>query len=106
MNKQQCEQYTEWMSLAQDGILSRTQMHVLHTHIAMCPPCMTTWESMTMISQMFLVESKPTWDEMARRFGLSRERCRQICAKGLRTLRLRLEPKLDKVGVEAFAASA
>jgi predicted anti-sigma-YlaC factor YlaD len=53
MNKQQCEQYIEWMSMAQDGMLSRTQMHVLHTHIAVCPPCMTVWESMTAVSQMF-----------------------------------------------------
>lgn len=53
MNKQQCDQYTEWMSMAQDGLLNRTQTHLLHTHIAVCPPCMTTWKSMTLVSQMF-----------------------------------------------------
>jgi predicted anti-sigma-YlaC factor YlaD len=52
MNKQQCEEYTEWMSLAQDGMLDRTQTRLLHKHIATCPPCMTVWESMTIVSQM------------------------------------------------------
>ena len=53
MNKQPCEQYIEWMSLAQDSMLNRTQVHLLHTHIAACPPCKTMWEAMTMVSQMF-----------------------------------------------------
>lgn len=52
MNQQNCEQYTEWMSLAQDGMLSSTQTRLLHGHMAMCPPCQTEWEAMTRVSQM------------------------------------------------------
>jgi predicted anti-sigma-YlaC factor YlaD len=53
MNKQACEQYTEWMSLAQDGMLDRTQMHVLRTHIDTCPSCRNVWEAMTAVSRVF-----------------------------------------------------
>lgn len=52
MNQQNCDQYTEWMSLAQDGMLSSTQNRLLHGHIAVCPPCQTTWEAMTFVSQV------------------------------------------------------
>jgi predicted anti-sigma-YlaC factor YlaD len=53
MNQQPCENYSEWMSLAQDGMLNSTQSHLLHTHLAACPPCQAQWEAMTLISQMF-----------------------------------------------------
>ena len=63
MNKLQCNDYTEWMSLAQDGVLNRTQTHLLHVHIAACPPCLVIWESMTEILRMFhaaaIVEPAP-----------------------------------------------
>jgi len=52
MNQQNCDQYTEWMSLAQDGMLSSTQTRLLHGHMAVCPPCQTTWEAMNLVSQM------------------------------------------------------
>jgi hypothetical protein len=52
MNQQNCEQYTEWMSLAQDGMLSSTQTRLLHGHMAVCPPCQTQWEAMTFVSQL------------------------------------------------------
>jgi hypothetical protein len=52
MNEQNCEQYTEWMSLAQDGMLNSTQTRLLHGHMSVCPPCQTTWEAMTFVSQM------------------------------------------------------
>lgn len=52
MNKQPCDQYSEWMSLAQDGMLSGTQTHLLHTHIATCASCRKTWETMTALSQI------------------------------------------------------
>jgi len=55
MNQQNCDQYTEWMSLAQDGMLSSTQTRLLHGHLSGCPPCQTTWEAMTFVSQMFHV---------------------------------------------------
>lgn len=52
MNQQHCDQYTEWMSLAQDGMLSSTQTRLLHGHMAVCSPCQTQWEAMTFVSQM------------------------------------------------------
>ena len=53
MNQETCEQYSEWMSLAQDGMLNSTQTRLLHTHLASCPPCQTAWEAMTFVSQVF-----------------------------------------------------
>jgi hypothetical protein len=53
MNQQACEQYGEWMSLAQDGLLSSTQTRLLHAHLASCTSCQTEWEAMTFVSQMF-----------------------------------------------------
>lgn len=52
MNQQPCENYTEWMSLAQDGTLSSTQSHLLHAHLATCPECRARWTAMTAVSQM------------------------------------------------------
>ncbi len=52
MNEQLCDQYLEWMSLAQDGMLNSTQTHLLHAHLATCPQCQTTWEAMTAVSQV------------------------------------------------------
>ena len=51
-NQQNCDQYLEWMSLAQDGMLNSTQTRLLHGHLSVCPPCQTTWEAMTFVSQM------------------------------------------------------
>lgn len=56
MNQQNCDQYTEWMSLAQDGLLTSTQTRLLHGHLSVCPPCQTTWEAMTYVSQMLHAE--------------------------------------------------
>ena len=53
MNERSCEQYTEWMSLAQDGMLSGTQTRLLHSHLVACPPCRALWEAMTTVSRMF-----------------------------------------------------
>jgi predicted anti-sigma-YlaC factor YlaD len=53
MNQQPCEYYIEWMSLAQDGMLSSTQTHLLHAHLAGCPTCQIQWEAMTRVSKMF-----------------------------------------------------
>lgn len=53
MNQEPCEQYSEWMSLAQDGMLSGTQTRLMLTHLDSCPPCQTEWEAMTFVSQVF-----------------------------------------------------
>jgi predicted anti-sigma-YlaC factor YlaD len=53
MNQQPREQYIEWMSLAQDGMLDRSQSQLLHQHIADCSQCRLTWEAMNEISRMF-----------------------------------------------------
>jgi hypothetical protein len=53
MNQETCEQYSEWMSLAQDGMLSSTQTRLLRAHLAACLPCQTEWEAMTVVSQVF-----------------------------------------------------
>ncbi|MBN1672680.1 MAG: sigma-70 family RNA polymerase sigma factor [Kiritimatiellae bacterium] len=44
-----------------------------------------------MMSLMFLGDHKVTLEELSHIFGVSRERCRQVCAKGLRTLRRKIE---------------
>lgn len=63
MNTQPCEQYIEWMSLAQDGALDRTHMHLLHAHIDACASCRSLWEAMTATSRLFgaapMVEPRP-----------------------------------------------
>jgi predicted anti-sigma-YlaC factor YlaD len=52
MSKQHCESYTEWMSLALDGMLNATETHLLHSHIASCPTCACTWQAMQQVSSM------------------------------------------------------
>ena len=52
MSEQTCDQYLEWMSLAQDGMLNSTQTHLLHAHLATCTQCQATWEAMTLVSQV------------------------------------------------------
>ena len=53
MNQQSCEHYSEWMSLALDGMLSATQTQLLHAHIATCPSCAAKWVNMTALSRAF-----------------------------------------------------
>jgi hypothetical protein len=52
MNQQPCEYYTEWMSLALDGILGPTETRLLHSHIASCASCADTWQAMQQVSSM------------------------------------------------------
>ena len=82
MNKLQCNEYTEWMSLAQDGMLNRAQMNLLQMHIAACPPCLGIWESMTEISRVFhaaeMVEPAPGFvARVQARLAYRRERRRR-----------------------------
>jgi hypothetical protein len=53
MNDQTCECYQEWMSLAQDGMLTSAQSRLLHEHLSTCPSCRSQWEAMALISRMF-----------------------------------------------------
>ena len=52
MNKQRCEAYIEWMSLALDGMLGPTETRLLHSHIASCPSCASTWQAVQRASSM------------------------------------------------------
>ena len=51
----------------------------------------------SMISIMFFDEATPTLREMSSQFGVSSERCRQVCAQGLSELRRQLSPRWDRV---------
>ena len=53
MNQQPCDQYSEWMSLALDGLLDSTQMRQLHQHLEECPTCQLQWEAMNELSRLF-----------------------------------------------------
>jgi RNA polymerase sigma factor (sigma-70 family) len=60
-----------------------------------------------MLSMMFLSDSKPTLHDLSMRFGVSKERCRQVCARGLQLLRNQMQTTWDHVEhVEAFATAA
>jgi anti-sigma factor RsiW len=52
MNKQPCDSFIEWMSLALDGMLGPTETRLLHGHIASCPSCADTWEAMHHVSSL------------------------------------------------------
>lgn len=52
MNKQLCDPYIEWMSLALDGILGPAESRLLHGHIASCPSCANTWDAMHQVSSI------------------------------------------------------
>lgn len=51
----------------------------------------------SMISVMFFDDGAPTLREMSSQFGVSSERCRQVCAQGLTALRRQLSPRWDRV---------
>jgi predicted anti-sigma-YlaC factor YlaD len=83
MNQQNCDQYTEWMSLAQDGMLTSTQTRLLHGHLSVCPPCQTTWEAMTAVSQMLhaapmVAPSTGFAERVQKKFEYRQERRRRI----------------------------
>jgi RNA polymerase sigma-32 factor len=52
-----------------------------------------------MISMVFLAEYRPTLGHVAERYGVSSERCRQICAAGLKALRTQIEASSIPVGL-------
>jgi len=49
-----------------------------------------------MISQAFLSEKGASLSDLSEQFGVSRERCRQVLAKGLKMLRTRIESQWDR----------
>ena len=51
----------------------------------------------SMISIMFFDDAAPTLREMSSQFGVSSERCRQVCAQGLTELRRQLSPRWERV---------
>jgi len=83
MNQQSCEQYSEWMSLAQDGLLNSAQNRLLHTHVALCPECQAQWAAMTLISQVLhsapMAEPLPGFaTRFESRLALREEKRRQL----------------------------
>lgn len=50
-----------------------------------------------MIALMFFDGNVATYSDLARMFGISKERCRQVCTHGLSVLRRRLDSRVDKV---------
>jgi RNA polymerase sigma factor (sigma-70 family) len=56
-----------------------------------------------MLGMVYLQEDKATLADLSSVFGVSMERCRQICARGLKSLRNNLVKRIEKVlGTEAF----
>lgn len=54
----------------------------------------------TIVTKLFLSDRKVTLGDLSRQFNISKERCRQICVKGLKTLRTQLMPRWGKtVGI-------
>jgi RNA polymerase sigma factor (sigma-70 family) len=51
----------------------------------------------SMLIFMFFDDTAPTLGDMARRYGISSERCRQVCAQGLAALRRQLTPCTDRI---------
>jgi len=49
-----------------------------------------------MLAKLFLSDSRTTFADLAAEYGISKERCRQICCRGLELLRQRIEPKWGK----------
>jgi RNA polymerase sigma-32 factor len=50
-----------------------------------------------MLGQMFFDDGSPTLREMSTHYGVSSERCRQVCAQGLSALRRQMEPRLELI---------
>ncbi|MDP6523668.1 MAG: sigma-70 family RNA polymerase sigma factor [Kiritimatiellia bacterium] len=51
-----------------------------------------------MVTMMYLDPERTTFADLSKIFGVSKERCRQVCAQGLKALRLRVEAKWDRIG--------
>ena len=57
-----------------------------------------------MLQLMFLGDSRPTLTELAHEFGISAERCRQVCLQGLTTLRKQLLDQVHRIDPSLPAA--
>jgi RNA polymerase sigma factor (sigma-70 family) len=51
----------------------------------------------SMLSQLYLNEHAPSLRDLGKTFGISSERCRQVCMQGLNHLRRRLASQLHKI---------
>ncbi|MBM4142177.1 MAG: sigma-70 family RNA polymerase sigma factor [Lentisphaerae bacterium] len=54
---------------------------------------------------LFMSDSRPTLAELAGLFGISAERCRQVCGQGLERLRAQLEGRLQRVDPSLIPAA-
>ncbi len=59
-----------------------------------------------MLSVMYFSDSPPTLRELSKVYGVSSERCRQVCAQGLKALRRQLEPRFERVDPQLAASFA
>ncbi|MDP6630749.1 MAG: sigma-70 family RNA polymerase sigma factor [Kiritimatiellia bacterium] len=61
----------------------------------------------SMLSLLYLTDGSPTLREMASRYNISSERCRQVCMQGLNQLRNRLQGQLPQIdpGMPAVCAA-
>ncbi len=57
-----------------------------------------------MISQVYLSDEGASLGDLSKRFGVSRERCRQVLAKGLKTLRRNLEGRCERTVMRTSVA--
>lgn len=62
-----------------------------------------------MLSLMYFNDRTPTLRELAAKYGISSERCRQVCAQGLQRLRRQMQQRRDRIEpalatIEACAA--
>jgi len=58
-----------------------------------------------MMTKLFLSNKNVTLGDLSKQFGVSKERCRQICARGLQRLRAQIEPKWGTtVGIDMVFA--
>ena len=84
-------------SCPSDNVEGRDMREYLFAEMEVLPE-----RTQRMLQMMYLDGTAETFSDLARVFGVSKERCRQVCSHGLAVLRQRLQAKRRKVmGSEA-----
>lgn len=85
-----------------DDVEGRDMQDYLFAEMAMLPE-----RTQQMLRMMYIDGTAETFSDLARVFGVSKERCRQVCSHGLAVLRQRIQAKQRKVmGSEARRPSS